>query len=403
MMITNQPSGNLSYWKSSSASVVIALGVPLRVLQAQIEALNSLLITLLQMIIDFVHLAIAYSGASSPSSFRLATSRRSSSKLDLHPEVHSGRQSPTFNKSKSDNALDTDRYLNAQQLTYIEHISSRALARKLLIIDLDETLIHTSNRSSLYSCRPPQKMQPAFRLEVPFPSHPIPVLYYVYKRPHAIRFLRTVAQWFDIAIYTASVRQYGNLVIDVLQREAGIDISPELRFFREHCIPTSTQSLQSSHRFSLSTDSLVRSSSRHSFSMGVSALDTPVAPVAPSAHMFSKNVALVARRWLSLRKMRRFSRRRRRTDFDTASSDASTDVDEDEVERALGRVILMDNSNHSFMLQPLNGLPILQWINDPSDTMLLDILPVLDALRFVLDVRSVLGLRVFDDFVKRME
>lgn len=38
-----------------------------------------------------------------------------------------------------------------------------------------------------------------------------------------------------------------------------------------------------------------------------------------------------------------------------------------------------------------NAIPIKSWFNDPSDTALLDLLPVLDALRFVSDVRSILN------------
>jgi CTD nuclear envelope phosphatase 1 len=40
-----------------------------------------------------------------------------------------------------------------------------------------------------------------------------------------------------------------------------------------------------------------------------------------------------------------------------------------------------------------NGIPIEGWTHDPSDEALLDLLPVLDSLRFTTDVRRVLGLR----------
>ena len=40
---------------------------------------------------------------------------------------------------------------------------------------------------------------------------------------------------------------------------------------------------------------------------------------------------------------------------------------------------------------PDNAIPIKSWFNDPSDTALLNLLPVLDALRFVSDVRSILN------------
>ena len=42
-----------------------------------------------------------------------------------------------------------------------------------------------------------------------------------------------------------------------------------------------------------------------------------------------------------------------------------------------------------------NGIPIEGWTNDPHDEALLDLLPVLDSLRFTSDVRHVLGIRGF--------
>ena len=49
-------------------------------------------------------------------------------------------------------------------------------------------------------------------------------------------------------------------------------------------------------------------------------------------------------------------------------------------------------------LSPLflaNGIPIEGWTHDMSDEALLDLLPVLDSLRFTSDVRRVLGMRGF--------
>jgi len=42
-------------------------------------------------------------------------------------------------------------------------------------------------------------------------------------------------------------------------------------------------------------------------------------------------------------------------------------------------------------LLPDNAIPIKSWFSDPMDTALLNLLPVLDALRFTQDVRSVLS------------
>ncbi|KAJ1504913.1 Nuclear envelope morphology protein 1 [Coelomomyces lativittatus] len=42
-----------------------------------------------------------------------------------------------------------------------------------------------------------------------------------------------------------------------------------------------------------------------------------------------------------------------------------------------------------------NAIPIEGWVSGDHDESLLDLLPFLDALRFIEDVRSVLGLRLY--------
>jgi CTD nuclear envelope phosphatase 1 len=82
------------------------------------------------------------------------------------------------------------------------------------------------------------------------------------------------------------------------------------------------------------------------------------------------------------------------------------------VEQDLSRICLVDNSpicysenESAYFLRSLsarhgsqrrvtvNGIPIEGWTHDPSDEALLDLLPVLDSLRFTSDVRRVLGIR----------
>ena len=50
-----------------------------------------------------------------------------------------------------------------------------------------------------------------------------------------------------------------------------------------------------------------------------------------------------------------------------------------------------------------NGIPIEGWTQDPNDEALLDLLPVLDSLRFTGDVRHVLGLRGFWAFLHALQ
>jgi len=57
-------------------------------------------------------------------------------------------------------------------------------------------------------------------------------LYHVYKRPFVDYFLRKVADWYTLVIFTASMQEYADPVIDWLDGGRGILAR---RFFRESC------------------------------------------------------------------------------------------------------------------------------------------------------------------------
>lgn len=64
----------------------------------------------------------------------------------------------------------------------------------------------------------------------------------------------------------------------------------------------------------------------------------------------------------------------------------------------LSKVILVDNCAEWFSRYKENVLPIPSWTGDnPRDEGLLNLLPVLNALRYVNDVRSILCLRTLSD------
>ncbi|KAF9520360.1 hypothetical protein BS47DRAFT_1287224 [Hydnum rufescens UP504] len=136
-------------------------------------------------------------------------------------------------------------------------------------------------------------------------------LYTVYKRPFVDYFLRKVSSWYTVVIFTASMQEYADPVIDWLDAGRGI---LSRRFFRESCtlLPNGT---------------------------------------------YAKDLSI---------------------------------VDQD-----LSRVCMIDNSPVSYSFDQANGIPIEGWYSDPSDEALLDLLPVLDSLRFTSDVRHVLGLKAF--------
>lgn len=218
---------------------------------------------------------------------------------------------------------------------------------KVLVLDLDETLIHSKLRTAPhwsllgagYSSSDPEavgarsssgllsflglgtrgrpspplataahaRLQPTV-IEVAIDGRS--VFYQVYKRPWVDYFLRKVASWYQVVIFTASMQEYADPVIDWLDGGQGL-ISG--RLFRESCT--------------------LRDGS------------------------YLKDLACV--------------------------------------ERDLSRVCLVDNSPISYLLQEANGIPIEGWTHDPSDEALLDLLPILDGLRYASDVRHILGLRGF--------
>jgi len=67
--------------------------------------------------------------------------------------------------------------------------------------------------------------------------------------------------------------------------------------------------------------------------------------------------------------------------------------------RKLKDIIILDNSNVSYMLQPFNALPITTWIDDKKDNQLEKLWPVLELLSKARDVRSCLKQIVNDDKV----
>ncbi|KAG6855141.1 hypothetical protein C0991_006070 [Blastosporella zonata] len=192
---------------------------------------------------------------------------------------------------------------------------------KTLVLDLDETLIHSTSRPIHNSAGGGTGLfgLVSFDSRNKGASHMVEVvlggrstLYHVYKRPFVDFFLRTVSSWYTLVIFTASMQEYADPVIDWLDAGRGILAH---RLFRDN---------------------------------GKSCTQLPNGS-------FTKDLSIV--------------------------------------EADLSRICLVDNSPVSYRVNEANGIPIEGWTHDPSDEALLDLLPVLDSLRFTSDVRRVLGLR----------
>ncbi|KPM39081.1 hypothetical protein AK830_g7502 [Neonectria ditissima] len=188
--------------------------------------------------------------------------------------------------------------------------------QKTLILDLDETLIHSMSKGGRMSTGHMVEV----RLNTTYvgvggqtsigPQHPI--LYWVNKRPYCDEFLRRVCKWYNLVVFTASVQEYADPVIDWLESERKFFSA---RYYRQHC----------------------------SFRQGA----------------FIKDLS--------------------------------------SVESDLSKVMILDNSPLSYLFHQDNAIPIQGWINDPTDNDLMHLVPLLEGLQYVHDVRALLALRGGED------
>lgn len=203
-----------------------------------------------------------------------------------------------------------------RQPSYINADPGLDKHQKTLILDLDETLIHSMSKGGRMSSGHMVEV----RLNTTYvgvggqasigPQHPI--LYYVHKRPHCDEFLRRVSKWYNLVVFTASVQEYADPVIDWLEADRKYFSA---RYYRQHC----------------------------TFRHGA----------------FIKDLS--------------------------------------SVEPDLSKVMILDNSPLSYMFHQDNAIPIQGWISDPTDGDLMYLIPFLEGLQYVSDVRALLALRGGED------
>ncbi|CUS20585.1 LAQU0S01e09978g1_1 [Lachancea quebecensis] len=179
--------------------------------------------------------------------------------------------------------------------------------RRTLVLDLDETLIHSMSRGTSSS-----NSSQGHMVEVKFATSGISTLYHVHKRPYCDLFLTKIAKWYDLVVFTASMKEYADPVIDWL--ESSFPGKFSRRLYRQDCI--------------------LRDGVGYIKDLSV---------VMPNA--------------------------------------------------SLSDIFIIDNSPVSYAMHVDNAIQVEGWISDPTDTDLLNLLPLLEALRFTTDIRNVLALK----------
>ena len=100
--------------------------------------------------------------------------------------------------------------------------SKEDVGKKTLILDLDETLVHSSFRPV---------PSPDFVIPVEIDGRIVDV--YVIKRPYVDEFLKAVGPRFEVVVFTASLGKYADPLLDLLDIHKVI----KWRLFREACYP----------------------------------------------------------------------------------------------------------------------------------------------------------------------
>ncbi|XP_076459475.1 carboxy-terminal domain RNA polymerase II polypeptide A small phosphatase 1-like isoform X2 [Babylonia areolata] len=121
-------------------------------------------------------------------------------------------QVPTV--EENGNPMPTERYLLPTVLKQDED-------RKCVVIDLDETLVHSS-------FKPISNADFIVPVEIDGTVHQV----YVLKRPHVDEFLQRMGELFECVLFTASLAKYADPVADLLDKWNVF----RARLFRESCV-----------------------------------------------------------------------------------------------------------------------------------------------------------------------
>jgi len=87
--------------------------------------------------------------------------------------------------------------------------------KKLLLLDMDETLLHAATLSDIYIKKTyGEDTQPTFITS--FVDNNVKIEIGVFVRPYLMEVLDKLVQLFDICVYTASEKIYADAILDVI-------------------------------------------------------------------------------------------------------------------------------------------------------------------------------------------
>lgn len=121
----------------------------------------------------------------------------------------------------------------------------RRSKRYLLVLDIDETLVHSEPIMTNSQPTPHANQQFDKTLRFDNPNGTCDV-YGIRFRPYLHEFIRRMSQVYDLAVYTASARDYADGVMDTLDPNRTIFCT---RLYRENCYPVSGMNIKNMVNF----------------------------------------------------------------------------------------------------------------------------------------------------------
>ena len=221
--------------------------------------------------------------------------------INKNPQYSNINNPLNISHEKKSHSYSPNRILNSQMKINNGLLPPRILERKTLVLDLDETLVHSGFMP--FDCPSDVIIQ----IELDNEIHDIHVLV----RPGVKEFLEKMSKKYEIVIFTASLSKYADPLLDIIDKQGFCPF----RLFREHCTLINTSFIK----------------------------------------------------------------------------------DLNKLGRDIKDIIIIDNSPISYALNPDNGLPILSWFDDKNDRELFNLIPILDFLSQVDDVREFIRKFVYNN------
>jgi len=126
----------------------------------------------------------------------------------------------TTNINNNNNIHNTPKLNSDAQQYLLPPQIHKEIGKKTLVLDLDETLVHSS-------FKPIPNADFIIPVEIDNQIHQV----YVLKRPYVDQFLKTMADRFELVVFTASLAKYADPVLDLLDKDKVVGS----RLFREAC------------------------------------------------------------------------------------------------------------------------------------------------------------------------